>query len=241
MLGSEEGMSWLLPRSGFRLDGAECGPCSGGGALLIAGYDSFSAISGVFRLDLDTGIASLVGSLDPFVPPGAIAVEGDGQILVASGHWLVRMDPMSGATTTVSEDGSFSSYSSPTALVLVRQNAPVLPVPTLGARGLGVLGLGLGMFGWAAIVRRRASTGASHSVLLVAVILLLGCGLAGASAAQVAPLAQSRSVSSTSHFHGTFTAPVPPTQCGAPPFFGRGDSVRGRRAGRGGCRRATPR
>ena len=69
----------------------------------------------MIRVDPATGAQTTVSSGGSFVNPLGIAVEADGDILVADadafgGHGgAIRVDPATGAQTTVSAGGSFVS------------------------------------------------------------------------------------------------------------------------------------
>jgi NHL repeat len=67
----------------------------------------------VIRVNPTTGAQATVSSGGSFVDPSGIAVEADGDILVADanafggGGGVIRVDPATGAQTTVSSGSSF--------------------------------------------------------------------------------------------------------------------------------------
>ncbi len=110
------------------------------GDILVADEDAFGGTGGVIRVDPVTGARTTVTSnatggpalADPF----GIAVEQSGQIVVADSDafggsgGVLRVDPVSGARTTVSENAAPSgapSFDSPAAIVA--EFGPVVPPP----------------------------------------------------------------------------------------------------------------
>jgi sugar lactone lactonase YvrE len=87
------------------------------GDILVADRDAFDRTGGVIRIDPVTGVRTTVSANgsppgEPgFVEPIAIALEADGDILVADrdtvpGGAVIRVDPVTGARTTVSANAS---------------------------------------------------------------------------------------------------------------------------------------
>lgn len=84
------------------------------GRVLVADFSAFGAAGGVIRVNPSTGSRTTVSSnTSPaggpaFVTPSGLAIEPDGDVLVADrnafggGGGVIRVDPVSGARTTVS-------------------------------------------------------------------------------------------------------------------------------------------
>lgn len=89
------------------------------GDILVTDFHAFGGLGGVIRVDSVTGArrtvsanATPVGS-PTFVDPGDVALEPDGHLLVAdfdafgdAGGGLIRVNPVTGARTTVSANGA---------------------------------------------------------------------------------------------------------------------------------------
>jgi hypothetical protein len=84
------------------------------GDILVADTGAFAGFQGgVIRVDPASGAQTTVSSGGSFFDPSGVALEADGDILVADQNafagpgGVIRVDPASGAQTTVSSGGSF--------------------------------------------------------------------------------------------------------------------------------------
>jgi sugar lactone lactonase YvrE len=116
----------------------------------VADRDAFDRNGGVIRVDPVTGVRTTVSANgsppgEPgFVEPMAIALEADGDILVADrdafpGGAVIRVDPVTGARTTLSANASppgEPGFVAPAGLA-VEANGDILVVDTYAAGGGG--------------------------------------------------------------------------------------------------------
>jgi sugar lactone lactonase YvrE len=88
------------------------------GDILVADQLAVGGSGGVIRVDPASGAQTTVSSGGSFVHPSGVALEADGDILVADYSafggddgpgGVIRVDPASGAQTTVSSGGSFAT------------------------------------------------------------------------------------------------------------------------------------
>jgi hypothetical protein len=85
------------------------------GDILVADQEAFGSRGGVIQVDPATGAQTPVASGGSFANPARVALEADGDILVADADafafgtgGVIRVDPATGAQTTVSSGGSFA-------------------------------------------------------------------------------------------------------------------------------------
>jgi hypothetical protein len=88
------------------------------GDLVVVDLNAFTGTGGVIRVDPTTGVRTAVSEntspagLPAFVEPRGVAIEADGDILVTDleafggGGGVIRVDPVSGVRTTVSENSA---------------------------------------------------------------------------------------------------------------------------------------
>jgi Bacterial Ig domain len=77
------------------------------GDILVADFNAFGGPGGVIAVDSATGAQTTVSSGGSFVNPSGVALEADGDILVADTiAGVIRVDPATGTQTTVSSGGS---------------------------------------------------------------------------------------------------------------------------------------
>jgi hypothetical protein len=77
------------------------------GNILVVDFNAFEPAGGVIRVNPDTGAQTKVSSGNLFVDPFGVAMEADGNILVADGEafrggGVIRVNPQTGAQTVVS-------------------------------------------------------------------------------------------------------------------------------------------
>ena len=122
-----------------------------GGAVLVADAAAFDSGGGVIRVDPDTGARTTVSANGApsggptFVEPQAIAVEYDGDILVADADAeggtgaIIRVDPGTGARTLLSSNAApagGSSFSDPVGLA-IETDADILVLDGTAFGGAG--------------------------------------------------------------------------------------------------------
>ncbi len=111
--------------TGLELDSA--------GRIIVADFDAFGGTGGVIRVDPVTGVRTTVSENSSpaggpsFDDPADVAFEADGDILVVDGAafggtgGVIRVDPVTGVRTTVSENSSPAggpSFANPLGIVL---------------------------------------------------------------------------------------------------------------------------
>jgi hypothetical protein len=119
------------------------------GDILVVDSGAFGGPGGIIRVDPVTGAQTTVSSAGSFFTPAGIAIAANGDFLVADADafggpcpngcgGVIRVDPVTGAQTTVSSGGSFFD---PVGIAIVPAAAAVPEPATLLLLGSGLAAL----------------------------------------------------------------------------------------------------
>jgi glucose/arabinose dehydrogenase len=145
------------------------------GDLLVADASAFGGPGGIIRVDPGTGAQTTVSSGGSFVNPSGIAIAANGDLLVADSAafggpcpigcgGIIRVDPGTGAQTTVSSGGSFFRPGG----IAIAANGDLLVADAEAFGGLGgIIRVDPGTGAQAAVSNNTISTGAGGGALFV--------------------------------------------------------------------------